>query len=70
MAVPYDEAVRKRLAEMVAQRVDDRVHDQMNKRARRVLRREAILGALEELGLIERTRGGRPLNAVKQEAFS
>ena len=70
MAVPYDEEVRARLADMVAQRVDDGVHDQMTKRERRVLRREAILASLEELGLIERTRGGRPLSAVKQEAIS
>ena len=55
---------------MAAQRVKSGLHDQMNKRERRVLRREAVLASLEELGLIERTRGGRPLSGVKQEAIS
>jgi putative transposase len=70
MEVPYDEQVRTRLAATVERRVQDGLDDHMNKRARRALRREAILAALEELELIERTRGGRPLSAVKQEAIS
>lgn len=70
MEVPYDGKVRARLAAMVERRVQDGLDDHMSKRARRALRREAILAALEELELIERTRGGRPLSAVKQEAIS
>ena len=68
--MPYDEEVRARLAGMIPQRIEGGLHDQMNKRERRVLRREAVLASLEELGLIERTRRGPPLRAVKQEAFS
>jgi len=40
------------------------------KRARRVLRREAVLASLEQLELIERTRGGLPLRAVKEDTVS
>lgn len=70
MAVPYDEPVRAQLAARIAQRVAAGAHDQMSKRERRVLRREAVLASLEELELITRTRGGRPLHAVKQEAIT
>jgi transposase InsO family protein len=70
MAVPYDDSVRARLRDLVALRIEDGVHDRMTKRERRVLRREAVLASLEELELIERRRGGRPLGAVKQEDIS
>ncbi len=70
LEVPYDDEMRERLIEMVARHVEDGLHDRMTKRARRVLRREAVLASLEELGLIERTRGGRPLRAVKEDSFS
>ena len=70
LAVPYDDTVRERLMQLVAQRVEDGLPDHETKRARRVLRREAVLASLEELGMIERTRGGRPLRAVKEDIFS
>ncbi len=70
LPVPYDDAVRARLGELVAQRVEDALHDKMTKRERRVLRREAVLASLEDLGLMTRTRGGRPLRAVKQDRIT
>jgi transposase InsO family protein len=70
MAVPYDDEVRVQLAARITQRVAAGAHDRMSKRERRVLRREAVLASLEELELITRTRGGRPLRAVKQEAIT
>ncbi len=70
MAVPYDESLRVRLRQDVRRRVEKGLHDRMTRRQRRVLHREAILAALEMFGMIERTRGGRPMRAVKQEGFS
>jgi transposase InsO family protein len=70
LAVPYHDGVRDRLARMVALRVEDGLHDHETKRARRMLRREAVLASLEELELIERTRGGLPLRAVKEDTVS
>ncbi len=70
LAVPYDDNVRARLADAVRRRVEDGLRDPCSAREERVLRREAILAALEELGLIERTRGGRSLNAVKPDRIS
>lgn len=70
MQVPYNERVRARLGEEVRRRIDLGLHDQLSGRARRVLRREAILTALEDMGLITRTRGGRPYAAVNGEGVS
>ena len=55
---------------MVALRVEEGLHDHETKRARRVLRGEAVLASLEGLELIERTRGGLPLRAVKEDTVS
>ena len=68
--VPYDDAMRERLMRMVTQRVEDGLPDHESKSARRVLRREAMLASLAELGMIERTRGGRLLRAVKEDISS
>jgi len=70
LAVPYDDGVRERFKRMVALRIEDGLHDHQTKRARRMLRREAVLASLEELELIERTRGGLPLRAVKEDTVS
>ena len=70
LPVPYDDSVRERLVEKVAQHAEEGLHDQRIKRARRMLRREAVLASLEELELIERTRGGLPLRAVKEDTIS
>lgn len=70
LAVPYDAGVREQLTEMVALRVENGLHDHETKRARRMLRREAVLASLEDLGMIERTRGGLPLRAVKEDTVS
>ena len=70
LAVPYDAGVREQLTEMVALRVEDGLHDHETRRAQRMLRREAVLASLEELELIERTRGGLPLRAVKEDTVS
>jgi len=59
MPVPYDEDMRAVLAQEVCRRVKAGLHDHLSARARRMVHREAILAALEEHGLIKRTRGGR-----------
>jgi len=49
---------------------EEGAHHRMDKRARRLLYRQAVLAPLEELGMIERTRGGLPLRAVKEDTVS
>jgi len=69
LAVPYTDDMRALLGEAVRRRVQDGLHDQLSARAVRVLRREAILASLDELGMIERTRGGPPRTPVKQDVI-
>jgi transposase InsO family protein len=70
MDVPYNERDRARLGEEVRRRTEEGLHDQLSRRARRVLRREAILATLEDMGLITRMRGGLPVTDVKREGLS
>ncbi|MCG3135574.1 MAG: hypothetical protein HMLKMBBP_03292 [Planctomycetes bacterium] len=55
----YDVCTRERFLATVCRRLDEALPGLETARARRKARREAIYASLEELGLIQRTRGGR-----------
>jgi transposase InsO family protein len=68
--VRYNATHRERFFGDACRRVEDAVNAHVTKYARRRAVREAILAVLEDHGHITRTRGGRPLRAVKAEAVS
>ena len=55
----YNVCTRDRFLATVCRRTDEALQGLKPKRARRKARREAIYASMEELGLIQRTRGGR-----------
>jgi hypothetical protein len=55
----YDQTTRERFLAAVCRRLAEVLPGLGGKRAQRKARREAIYAAMEELGLVKRTRGGR-----------
>jgi len=69
-AAPYDERDRARLGNVVRRRTTDVLQRQLPRREERVLCREVVLVALEEMELLTRTRGGQLVTAVKGAGLS
>jgi len=61
---------RDRFYEAACAAIENAVRDIDNLRARRRAEREAILGTLEQLGLVTRTRGRGPAACSKAERLS
>ena len=55
----YDAATRERFLATLCRRIAEALPGLRSERARRKARREAVHAAMEELGLVKRTRGGR-----------
>jgi transposase InsO family protein len=70
LTVLYTEEQRERFYNAVCRRVEAAVQCAPDRRAARMAEREAIHAALEERGLIKRTRGGAPMPATKAETNS